>query len=100
MYQAITKEEGPLCGAFAEPSDGLEPSTPSLPCAARGNRSQPTATVCACLSPFAAVRFAAVCYRLQPGGSIKAPFLVVRQSDGGAAPNEDRPPKVSRRALG
>jgi hypothetical protein len=25
------KEEAPLCGAFAEPSDGLEPSTPSLP---------------------------------------------------------------------
>ncbi len=25
------KSEAPLCGAFAEPSDGLEPSTPSLP---------------------------------------------------------------------
>jgi hypothetical protein len=33
---------------FAEPSDGLEPSTPSLPCTPRGNRSQPTATVLAC----------------------------------------------------
>jgi hypothetical protein len=32
-------------GAFAEPSDGLEPSTPSLPCAPTGNRSQPAATV-------------------------------------------------------
>ena len=30
---------------FREPSDGLEPSTPSLPCAAFGNRSQPMATV-------------------------------------------------------
>ena len=26
----------PLCGAFAEPSDGLEPSTPSLPSASGG----------------------------------------------------------------
>jgi hypothetical protein len=27
-------EKAPTCGAFAEPSDGLEPLTPSLPCAA------------------------------------------------------------------
>jgi hypothetical protein len=33
------------CGAFAEPSDGLEPSTPSLPCDPDGNRWQPVATV-------------------------------------------------------
>ena len=26
-----TYEKAPTCGAFAEPSDGLEPSTPSLP---------------------------------------------------------------------
>ena len=32
---------------FAEPSDGLEPSTPSLPCALFGNWSQPAATVLA-----------------------------------------------------
>ena|SRR5438067_12485098 len=31
-----------------KPSDGLEPSTPSLPCTSRGNQSQPTATVFAC----------------------------------------------------
>src|SRR5205823_14172706 len=31
-----------------KPSDGLEPSTPSLPCTPLGNRSQPTATVSAC----------------------------------------------------
>src|SRR5215218_2112345 len=30
---------------FAEPSDGLEPSTPSLPWNDSGNWSQPTATV-------------------------------------------------------
>ena len=29
--QLEPKEEAPLCGGFAEPSDGLEPSTPSLP---------------------------------------------------------------------
>jgi hypothetical protein len=31
--------------AFAEPSDGLEPSTPSLPCAPIGNGGQPLAKV-------------------------------------------------------
>src|SRR5215210_6728703 len=34
-----------FCGAFAKPSDGLEPSTPSLPCNSDGNQSQPTAKV-------------------------------------------------------
>jgi len=29
--QVSSKEKGAFCGAFAEPSDGLEPSTPSLP---------------------------------------------------------------------
>jgi hypothetical protein len=31
IVQDGPKEKGPLCGDFAEPSDGLEPSTPSLP---------------------------------------------------------------------
>jgi hypothetical protein len=35
-----------------EPSDGLEPSTPSLPCAARGSQWQLTATVLACFCGF------------------------------------------------
>ena len=29
--QVKLNEKAPTCGAFAEPSDGLEPSTPSLP---------------------------------------------------------------------
>jgi endonuclease YncB( thermonuclease family) len=33
--QADRKEKARICWAFAEPSDGLEPSTPSLPCAPR-----------------------------------------------------------------
>jgi hypothetical protein len=33
------------CGAFAEPSDGLEPSTPSLPSRLRGDGMQPEAAV-------------------------------------------------------
>jgi len=53
----------PFCSSFFKPSDGLEPSTPSLPCAAIGNRSQRTATVFACLSLF---RRRAVCDRLPP----------------------------------
>jgi hypothetical protein len=28
--QANPNEKAPICGAFAKPSDGLEPSTPSL----------------------------------------------------------------------
>jgi hypothetical protein len=52
----LTRQVGPnenrtICGNFAEPSDG--PSTPSLPCAASGNWSQPTATVFACFNGFA-----------------------------------------------
>jgi len=42
---------------FAEPSDGLEPSTPSLP--SRRNRSQPMATDFAC---FRALRASAICH--------------------------------------
>jgi hypothetical protein len=30
--QVALNAKAPTCGAFAEPSDGLEPSTPSLPC--------------------------------------------------------------------
>ena len=29
--QILLNRKAPQCGAFAEPSDGLEPSTPSLP---------------------------------------------------------------------
>jgi hypothetical protein len=45
----------------AKPSDGLEPSTPSLPCAPNGNWSQPTATVLAC---FCAFQARSICHRL------------------------------------
>jgi hypothetical protein len=31
VEQVDLNEKAPTCGAFAEPSDGLEPSTPSLP---------------------------------------------------------------------
>ena len=31
IVQVLAKQKAPICGAFAEPSDGLEPSTPSLP---------------------------------------------------------------------
>jgi hypothetical protein len=46
-----------------EPSDGLEPSTPSLPWSLGGKRSQPTATVFAYLSRF---RPPPICQRLPP----------------------------------
>jgi hypothetical protein len=31
IVQVQAKQKAQICGAFAEPSDGLEPSTPSLP---------------------------------------------------------------------
>jgi hypothetical protein len=31
LEQVELNRKAPTCGAFAEPSDGLEPSTPSLP---------------------------------------------------------------------
>jgi len=34
--QVDVNTKAPTCGAFAEPSDGLEPSTPSLPCSIIG----------------------------------------------------------------
>src|SRR6266511_4277997 len=52
-----------FAGLFFKPSDGLEPSTPSLPCAPIGNWSQPTATVFACPSRF---QGRPICHRLPP----------------------------------
>jgi len=52
---------GSFAGLLSKPSDGLEPSTPSLPCAPIGNRSQPVATVLACWSRF---RGSCICHRL------------------------------------
>jgi len=52
IVQMHPKEKTPLCGAFAEPSDGLEPSTPSLPCDPNRNRWQPVAKVSPQIKPF------------------------------------------------
>ena len=43
-HRLNTYEKAPTCGAFAEPSDGLEPSTPSLPLRGGRNWWQPSAT--------------------------------------------------------
>jgi hypothetical protein len=45
-----------VCGAFAEPSSGLEPETPSLPCDPNGNGGQPLAKVGRYFKPLSAVR--------------------------------------------
>jgi hypothetical protein len=50
-----------LHGFLPKPSDGLEPSTPSLPWDVPGDRSQPAATVFACLSRSCG---RPICYRL------------------------------------
>jgi hypothetical protein len=70
---------------FAKPSDGLEPSTPSLPWNVSGNRWQPTATVFAYLSRF---RLTSICHGLPPvapaglhKGSILRWLLWLRSSE-------------------
>jgi hypothetical protein len=65
--------KSPVCGAFAEPSDGLEPSTPSLPWNVLGNRWQLVARIWLVLTVLRFARSAADCCRLQPPGSIEAP---------------------------
>src|SRR5262249_20992907 len=52
--QATTKCR--FAGTLVKPSDGLEPSPPSLPCAPNGKRSQRTATVFACFGRFRPLR--------------------------------------------
>jgi transposase len=53
----------PFCGAFAEPSDGLEPSTPSLPCAPFRKRLATDGNGFGVIPPFFG---AAICHRLPP----------------------------------
>jgi hypothetical protein len=62
---AQTTKTGRFAGIFLilEPSDGLEPSTPSLPWNDSGNWSQPTATVFAYSSR---LRSCSICHRLPP----------------------------------
>jgi hypothetical protein len=52
-----------ICGGFAKPSDGLEPSTPSLPCAPKPLPLVATGCGLACLSDF---RGCPVCHWLPP----------------------------------
>ena len=69
---ACSEKKAPLCGTFAEPSDGLEPSTPpyhGTSQATGGSRWQ-FSLVCA---DFGRRPFATDCHRLQPLGSRKAP---------------------------
>jgi hypothetical protein len=56
-----------------KPSDGLEPSTPSLPSRFGGSWSQPTATILAYFRGFQGRAFATGCHWLRPLGSINAP---------------------------
>jgi hypothetical protein len=91
--QVSLNEKAPMCGAFAEPSDGLEPSTPSLPWNAAGNQSQPTATVFAYLSVY---RTRTICDQLPPvatAGLHKGSIL--RCLFGLRASSRSRPPSVA-----
>ena len=57
---ATDNKDPRYAGLFLKPSDRLEPSTPSLPWNDSGNRSQPTATVFACLGRFRECRLPAI----------------------------------------
>jgi hypothetical protein len=51
---SVDNESISQAGANSKPSDGLEPSTPSLPWNVSGKRWQPAATVLACFRHFGA----------------------------------------------
>ena len=70
---------------FSKPSDGLEPSTPSLPCAPKPLPWVATGCRSAHLSRFGRVPFATGCDRLRPLGSTNAPCLGAEVLIGAAA---------------
>jgi hypothetical protein len=82
------RRQSAVCGAFAEPSDGLEPSTPLLTM-----RRETVAVGCHQLRIglferfFERVPLATGCHRLRPLGSINAPSIR-RDSDGQQAAAE------------
>jgi hypothetical protein len=82
VFDGQTTTKCGFAGTLGKPSDGLEPSTPSLPCAPIGNQSQPVATVLACFGRFAAFRFVTGCHWLRPLGSINAPSALRKTPDG------------------
>jgi hypothetical protein len=70
LVQAPSREKAATCTAFAEPSSGLEPETPSLPCDVGGDAWLQGATVSACSGPFSGLRrttFAPGCARVTAG---------------------------------
>src|SRR4051794_752423 len=65
-HQLPDRNKNPPCAAGLKPSDGLEPSTPSLPCAAKPLPWVATGCRSACLSRF---RGSPICHRLPPVAS-------------------------------
>jgi hypothetical protein len=66
-----------FCGGFVvpdKPSDGLEPSTPSLPWNLGGNRVATHSNALRLSELFQRLRFAGGCDRLRPLCSINAPY--------------------------
>jgi hypothetical protein len=70
-----------FAGTLGKPSEGLEPSTPSLPWNFSGNQWQPTATDLPVYAALGGGAFATDCRRLRPLGSIKAPYSDRHESD-------------------
>jgi hypothetical protein len=63
LWQLEPDQESSFSSSFAEPSDGLEPSTPSLPCAPKRLPWVATGCESACLRRF---RGGPICHRLPP----------------------------------
>ena len=74
--------KSPFAGTLG-PSSGLEPETPSLPCAPIGNRSQPAATVFAYLSRS---RGCPICHELPPVATARAQARVSASYPGRCCP--------------
>src|SRR5437588_10066447 len=74
-------DESPVLGAFADLSDGLEPSTPAYHGTSQATGGSPWQRIWLVLAVYGLRRFAAACRRLRPRGSIKAPCF--KRSAGG-----------------
>src|SRR3989442_6717811 len=77
--QVDLNEKEPTCGAFAEPSSGLEPETPFVPSSPGPLRRAADSCEMACLSRDEA-RLATRCRRLRPVCSISAPTRLASKS--------------------
>src|SRR5437762_827722 len=96
--QVDLNDKAPITGAFAEPSDGLEPSTPSLPCGLGPLPWVADGCEMACLSRY---RGGSVCDRLPPVAPAwlhKCSMIVCSVRNGSATDARRRTPESDTRS--